>query len=198
MSKVTGEGKKRRLEEFVENHLWSDGVWRNSANEELDRLSSKQQALLEELDGPLCEAVVQLVSSTVEYKRALRLALTIVDTQSLPADGPPLVQRAFELAKHHYADSKKHGSRTGEANVLRAKGSISDFEPYLDEAYFRYLSDNPRAPGRSHLMYHTEKIMKENGVPKAVIQSLTEHTVKSFLKKKRELKTGLLGSLMTS
>ena len=192
-------GKKKRLQRFVDERLLKESAWSNAFAEEVTRLTPDQRAILGEMDPKAQSLVADLMSTAFEYKRALRLALTIADTDNLPETDWQLIHHTFKLAQLEYRAIQKHGSRTAVANSTRTPQSFDFFEPYLDQAYYEHLTQTSKFPGRSKLAYATGRLMKDSGCTKLDIDALSENTVKRFLANKKQARSsgeGLLNSLI--
>ena len=199
MSATKTLGKKKRLQRFVEDHLWNEAEPSKAFAEELNRLSQEHRSLLKRLDTDAIALVSVLLNQMVEYKRALRLALTLSDNTDLPEVDGQLVAHAFKLAGREYRTVKKHGTSTAASNASRQEYSLDFYEPFLNQAYFAHLETHGKFPGRAKLEYRTIKAMQEDGLPQAAIKSLTEYQVKKFLTRKKAAVSsspGLLDSLI--
>ena len=198
MSKSNQNSRIERLQNFVRQYLWSEEFAKESMARQFYRLTTRQRGRLVGADEDLNGLVVSLLYSSFEYQRALRLALTIADSNELPDDDQQLIKHAFKLARKSYSSGKKHGAKTGVSNSERASRTLEFYSPYLFEAYFTHLSDSHKPPGRLKLEYLARQIMKEYALSRSEIDGLTQYIVRKFLNERKAAIRpggGLLGSL---
>ena len=195
-------GRLKRMEKFVEQHLWREESANEALNQEINRLSTDELKAINSLDKESQAVVFKLFKVTCEYKRALRLALTIADGVELPTQDPKLVTHTFKLADKKYKTSKRHSARTSISNSERPETPADFYRPYLEVAFIEFLYENGgKTPGRSKLEYATRKLMKDEGVSHKKINGLTDNETRKFLAKRKAARTpgqGLISRLIAN
>ena len=192
----------KRMENFVEQHLWREESSNEALNQEINRLSTDELKAINSLDKESQAVVFKLLKVTCEYKRALRLALTIADGAELPTQDPKLVTHTFKLAGKKYKTSKRHSTRTSISNRERPETPADFYRPYLEVAFIEFLYEKGgKTPGRSKLEYATRKLMEDEGVSRKKINGLTDNETRKFLAKRKAARTpgqGLISRLIAN
>lgn len=178
---TTTSTRKQRLENFKTHYLLREGAMEDAVNEELSRLDEKDAILLNSLDERTSRLILSVMHNCCEYKAALRLALTLVEKRELPDYGPDLIPHSLKVAQTRHGDLSKHSWGTQRSNMERAKNGADLYRPYLLKAYFSYLQEHSKPPGRSKMEYHTREVMRHEGVPREKWAGLTEYVIKQFL-----------------
>lgn len=189
-----------RMQNFVEQHLLREEAASEALSQEINRLTTEEIDILNSFSQESIPLLVKLWEATCDYKRALRLALTIADTHDLPDQDSELVRHTFKLAGEKYRLSKSHGVRTSISNSERPETHSNFYKRYVEVAFVEYLYENGgKAPGRSKLKHATRRLMQHEGVSREKINGLTDNEVRKFLVKRKASMTsgpGLIGRLM--